>query len=255
MYTDQELLELQETLYSSRNPTRRWLHCSRRDWIQSTIARIGSNSFRALEIGPGSGVYLPALAEVADKVIASDVEEAYLDNARELARRIPKLDCIKDDITNTKLEGGSFDLILCTEVVEHIENSRAALAGLAFLLSPNGNIILTTPQRYSPLEIFAKVAFLPGIIQLVRLIYREPIIPTGHINLLTEGKLREQIAAAGLEIHDFYKSGLYLPVIAEIAGDSGQNFLQWCERKLRGSALSWLLWTQYYVLRKPGKST
>jgi len=167
---------------------------------------------------------------------------------------LPGLCCVRDDITSTRLEAGAYDLILCTEVIEHIADSRAAIAGMARLLTPGGTLLLTTPQRYSPLELCAKVAFLPGIIQLVRLVYREPIIETGHINLLTESDLRAQIQAAGLEIVETYKSGFYLPLVAEIGGRAGQRVLQWCESRLRGSALSGLLWTQYYVLTKGNES-
>jgi len=39
MATDRELVELQETLYTSSNPTRRWLHCIRRDWIYDALNR------------------------------------------------------------------------------------------------------------------------------------------------------------------------------------------------------------------------
>ena len=73
----------------------------------------------------------------------------------------------------------------CAEVIEHIADAHAALCGLEKLLKPGGTLILSTPQRYSPLELCAKIAFLPGFIQLVRLIYREPILETGHIKVLT----------------------------------------------------------------------
>jgi hypothetical protein len=96
------------------------------------------------------------------------------------------------------------------------------------------------------------VAFLPGIIQLVRLVYREPVIPTGHINLLTEGELLRQVTDAGLVVESSWKCGFYLPLVAELGGETGRRFLQCCESRLRGSALSWLLWTQCYLLR-PGQ--
>jgi 2-polyprenyl-3-methyl-5-hydroxy-6-metoxy-1,4-benzoquinol methylase len=254
VHSDQELLDLQNTLYTSRNPTRRWLHVSRRDWIEARIRQLGAGCGRALEVGPGSGIYLSVLAEMAENVVAADIEDAYLDQARVIAQSLPGLCCVRDDITSTRLEAGAYDLILCTEVIEHIADSRAAVAGMARLLTPGGTLLLTTPQRYSPLELCAKVAFLPGIIQLVRLVYREPIIETGHINLLTESDLRAQIQAAGLEIIETYKSGFYLPLVAEIGGRAGQRVLQWCESRLRGSVLSGLLWTQYYVLTKGNES-
>ena len=248
--TEQELLQLQETLYTSKNPTRRWLHCSRRDWINSRIQEAGRPTQRALEVGPGAGGYLQVLADNADAVVAADIEETYLQQARKLAATNPKLSCVKDDITRTQLPEESFDLLLCTEVIEHIADSEAALRGLHRLLAAGGTLILSTPQRYSPLEVCAKVAFLPGVIRFVRWVYQEPIIETGHINLLTEGELGTQISRAGFRVESSYKLGFYLPFVAELFGEAGLTLLKWLEKKLRGSRLSWLLWTQCYVLRK-----
>ena len=247
--TRQELRELQDTLYSSRNPTRRWLHVARRDWIVAAVRRYGVHGGRALEVGPGSGVYLPVLAEKAAIVVAADIEEAYLDQARELTDIIDQLEVVRDDITASKLEPGAYQLVLCTEVIEHIADSPSALAGLAKALSKEGVVVLSTPQTFSPLELAAKIAFLPGVIHLVKWIYREPIIPTGHINLLTEGQLRRQLEQAGLVVEETFKSGFYLPLVAELGGKPGKRFLQWCESRLKNSRLSWLLWTQCYVLR------
>ena len=244
-----ELVALQEVLYDSSNPTRRWLHVARRDWVQQAISEYGKGAGRALEVGPGSGVYLPDLLQVAAEVVASDIEEAYLQQARQLAESEPALTVRRDDITATEQASGQYQLVLCTEVIEHIADSDAAIAGLARLVTDDGVIILTTPQRDSPLELCAKVAFLPGIIQLVRMIYREPIIPTGHINLLTEKGLRQQIADNGLVVERVWKSGFYLPLVAELGGEAGCRFLRWCELKLRNGPLSGLLWTQSYVLR------
>ena len=246
-----DLVELQETLYTSKNPTRRWLHTVRRDWINSALRSCASHteSTRSIEIGPGAGGYLPLLSELSRRVTAADIELEYLEHARTVTADLKNLDFVTDDITRSQLPEGVFDLVLCTEVIEHIADSQAALNGLKKLLSPDGRLVLSTPQRYSPLELCCKIAFLPGIIDLVRWVYREPIIPTGHINLLTETELKRQISEAGFFIEDEYKSGLYLPVIAEAMGGFGLEVEKFLERKVRGSCFAWLLWTQYYVLR------
>ncbi len=248
--TKSELVELQETLYTSRNPTRAWLHVSRRDWITAALesSAAGRDVGLAIEVGPGSGVYLPLLSRLSGRVIAADIEQEYLEHAGLLTDSLPNLSCQTDDITRSDLPAGAFDLVLCTEVIEHIADSPAALAGLRRLLAPGGRLVLSTPQRYSPLELFAKIAFLPGIIDIVRLIYREPIIPTGHINLLTEKALKDQLAAAGFVILDEHKCGLYLPVVAEALGGVGLKIEQWIEKRIRGTWLDFLLWTQCYVL-------
>lgn len=250
MASDAELVELQRTLYTSANPTRRWLHCTRRDWITDAVRRWAPQIRRqALEVGPGAGVYLPLLSGLFERVFASDVEPAYLRFAAPLVNEFANLQFLADDISASRLPAGEFDLVLCSEVVEHIADSRAALAGMRRLLRPGGVLILSTPQPYSPLELAGKVAFLPGIIQLVRLIYRESILATGHINLMSSRKLEKQLIELGFQIVERHKSGMYLPFVAEFAGQYGLKLEQWLEKHLRGGPAEGLLWTQYYVAR------
>jgi 2-polyprenyl-3-methyl-5-hydroxy-6-metoxy-1,4-benzoquinol methylase len=249
MKPENKLVELQHTLYTSSNPTRRSLHCSRRDWIFAAIKRYSGEKYdsNALEVGPGSGIYLPVLAALFDNVTAIDIEEAYLINARKLMPAHPNLSLKVDDILNSVLPDGYFDFILCTEVVEHISGSEVAIAEMRRLLRPGGILLLSTPQRYSPLEITAKVAFLPGVIQLVRMIYQEPIIETGHINLMTERQVVDQLEASGFKMVEQYKSGFYIPLVAEFMGHLGLRVENWIEARIRSSALDGVLWTQYYI--------
>jgi len=241
-----ELVSLQRTLYQSRNPTRRWLHTSRKAWVEERILREGRGGV-ALEVGPGSGVYLPALQRVCSSVVATDIQEAHL---YDLEPRFPGVRLVRDDITQSRLEAESFDLVLCSEVVEHLENSEAALSEMARLLRPGGALILTTPQRFSTLEMASKVAFLPFVVPLVRLVYREPVLKQGHINLLTRREARRQVARTGLEIVEEHLSGMYIPLLAELGGEGARRMAARMEEALRRGALSWALWTQCYLARK-----
>ena len=55
----------QATLYSSRNPTRRWLHVSRREWVLNAVRDYTENRYsRALEVGPGAKAHLVDLRAV-----------------------------------------------------------------------------------------------------------------------------------------------------------------------------------------------
>ena len=250
-----ELLGLQQTLYTSRNPTRRWLHCSRRDWVMHTLRRVRAEgpqnaTTRALEVGPGSGVYLPMLATLFDEVLATDIERCFLDHAEALAATHPNIRATVDDITDSRLPDASFDVVLCSEVIEHLPDSRPALATFRRILKPGGTLILSTPLRYSPLEQTAKVAFLPGVVDVVRRVYREPVLKMGHINLLTEGELRAQLQHADLAIREHHKTGFYLPLVAEFGGRGGQRMLEYLEGRMRHGPLSQLLWTQYYVAQR-----
>jgi 2-polyprenyl-3-methyl-5-hydroxy-6-metoxy-1,4-benzoquinol methylase len=238
-----ELVALQETLYTSRNPTRRWLHTSRKAWIEAQIAAAGPGR-SALEVGPGSGVYLPALLKAFEKVSAVDIERAHLDH---LGPRFPEVRLIEADVTAPIDSMGTFDFVLCSEVVEHIPDSAAALRGIASLLEPGGTLVLSTPQRYSPLELASKIAFLPGVVSIVRAIYREPVLKQGHINLMTRRTVRRQLAEAGFRIRAEHLSGMYVPLVAEFGGRPGLAAARALERIVQDSPLSGLLWTQYYV--------
>lgn len=256
MASKRALLELQQTLYESKNPTRRWLHCRRRDWIIDAIRRyLAPGKKRALEVGPGAGVYLPVLASLFDQVTAMDIENVYLEHAQRLTALHPNLTLAADDITRSQLADGSFDLILCSEVIEHIPVPGAALQEMHRLLSPGGIMIISTPQRYSTLELAAKVAFLPGIVNLVRMIYGEAVLEMGHISLMSAKEFRSRLEASGFHLLEHFKSGLYLPLIAEFMGATGLRMESWLEGRFRSSSLlSNLLWTQYFVV-KSGKSS
>jgi SAM-dependent methyltransferase len=249
MQTEAELLPLLETLYNSRNPTRRWLHRTRRDWIIGKLRQYAQGD-RALEIGFGAGVYLPALAELFTEVVGTDLEEAHLRHARGIALKYPNLRLMRDDIVDSRLPASSFSLVLCSEVVEHLPDAGPALATIHRLLEPGGILILSTPQRRSLMELSCKFAFLPGVINIVRRIYGEAVFETGHINLLSENQMTRQLEAAGLAIRERFKSGMYLPSVAEFLGGSGLRFEQWLEGRVRGRALDWMLWTQYYVAQR-----
>jgi SAM-dependent methyltransferase len=251
MRGESTLLQLQDTLYRSRNPTRRWIHTRRREVIEGLLRTVaGAGVEQALEIGPGSGVYLPLLASLATKVVVSDIEPSFLDRAKEQLAGRPDTRFVVDDITATKLTPGSFDLILCTEVLEHIPAWRAALGSMARLLRPGGALVLSTPQPRSPLELLGKLAFRPGVIQLVRAVYREPILETGHCSLVSARRLDGELASHGLRIEHRSWTGAYLPLVAEVGGQAALRLEQALEPRLQARRLRGLLWTQYVVARR-----
>ena len=49
------------------------------------------------------------------------------------------------DITALPFEDGAFDAILCSHVLEHVEDDRAAMAELARVLRPGGWLLVLVP--------------------------------------------------------------------------------------------------------------
>jgi SAM-dependent methyltransferase len=54
---------------------------------------------------------------------------------------------LKLDITDMDLPDGSFDLILCSHVLEHVPDDRAAMSELRRVLAPGGLCLVLTPYR------------------------------------------------------------------------------------------------------------
>lgn len=64
---------------------------------------------------------------------------------------------IQDDIQNIgqQLNNEKFDTIICAEFIEHLENPYAFLRQLKSYLSPNGQLIITTPNPFGfPASLF-----------------------------------------------------------------------------------------------------
>lgn len=247
------LFDLQLVIYTSKNYTRRRLHQTRLRWVTNAITKYIADirMAQAIEYGPGSGIYLPVLAKYCVQVIGADVELAYLSGIEPSAKQIENLKLTVDDIQHSNFADESFNFALCSEVLEHVPNPEAAIKTLYRILKPGGIAVVTTPQRYSLMELSSGVAFLPGIIQLVRAIYREPILKMGHISLRSYHELSATIADCGFRVIEHTKFGLYIPVVAEFGGDLGGRAIEALERHICDSSLNWALWTQAYVLQKP----
>ncbi len=112
---------------------------------------------RFMDIGCAYGGYVVAAAKAgADHVAGIDVDPDYLELARQLlsahgVRGQLELGGVEDDaLRETICRDGGFDVITCTDVLEHVADPVAALAGLVGYLAPGGRIYLTIPNFRNP---------------------------------------------------------------------------------------------------------
>lgn len=108
---------------------------------------IASHQMRGelLEYGAGSGQLLSALApqEIFSTMTGIDI----LPRPASLGKEINWIQC--DLSLGVPLPDRSFQTILSTEVIEHLENPRAVVREWARLLKPGGWLIVTTPNQES----------------------------------------------------------------------------------------------------------
>jgi SAM-dependent methyltransferase len=116
-------------------------HLARYRWAAQMVG-----DRRVLDAGCGVGYGSVILAEAdAREVLGVDLGEAVVAAASAAER--PGLRFAQGDIARLDAEGGSFDAIVCFEVIEHVEDPHVVLAEFARLLAPGGLLVISSPNR------------------------------------------------------------------------------------------------------------
>lgn len=243
----QDSIAFQQKLYDDANPTRRGLHRARRAWIEQRLQPLLDRAKCVMEVGVGCGTFTRFISNHDLDIKAVDINPAFLAGVATLRQ----VTVIEGDAT-TDLGIRDIDVILCSEVIEHVpaDRSQAMLKQFYASLAPGGTLILTTPQRFATVELMARLFKFPPVLWLARKIYGTAE-ELGHINLMTRGELGRQIVRAGFTVEERDLFGFYLPVVAEFGGTAGAGLLAAMGRLFkRMPLLSHLIWTQAWVLKK-----
>jgi 2-polyprenyl-6-hydroxyphenyl methylase/3-demethylubiquinone-9 3-methyltransferase len=119
---------------------------------EEVIARHSDARYRALDIGCGTGEFLPLLAGRNAEVVGLDGSEEMLKiSAERLGRTIHRnVHLVQSDIAGiATLNLGRFDLIIASSVLEYIADLESTLRDIAALLNPAGCFVFSIPNRSS----------------------------------------------------------------------------------------------------------
>jgi 2-polyprenyl-3-methyl-5-hydroxy-6-metoxy-1,4-benzoquinol methylase len=133
--------------YSHKNPLINWLFWQRlrkaMDYIEA-----GAPYENVLDFGCGSGVMLPFLCGVGARVTAMDIDLLPFERVSR-QRAFPANLQVHDarEVTLSDLPKASFDLIIATDVLEHVEDLGGTLNAMKDLLKPSGQIVISGPTE------------------------------------------------------------------------------------------------------------
>ena len=100
-----------------------------------------------LEDGCGVGMYVEHLSQLGGKVVGLEYD---FERAGEAAQRSPEI--LSAAAEHLPFPSGRFDFILSHEVIEHVQDDRAAVSEMVRALRPHGRVALFCPNRGYPFE-------------------------------------------------------------------------------------------------------
>ncbi|MBM7805186.1 SAM-dependent methyltransferase [Geodermatophilus bullaregiensis] len=139
---------------------------------------------RVLEVGSGCGALALRLRDAGFDVVPTDLDPPH--------DWIHRLDLDAPDWTDDTR--GPFDMVVCVETLEHVENPRQVLRSIRSLLRPGDKLLVSTPNithPHSRLKMLLRGA--PYIFGPRH--YHQP----GHITILPDWMLSEHVRLAGFD--------------------------------------------------------
>lgn len=151
---------------------------ARNDLIVWALAHHFPNAGNLLEIGCGTGFVLQGIHKALPTLdlLGGELSEAGAAIAR---RRLPDVPVETLDALDLPYVE-AFDVVCAFDVLEHIQDDRDALAGLARATKPGGGVVVTVPQHRWLWSIADEAAL--------------------HARRYTRAELRDKLQSAGLGV-------------------------------------------------------
>jgi ubiquinone/menaquinone biosynthesis C-methylase UbiE len=118
---------------------REFNHRSRDRWVEDR-ARSVKSGLRVLDVGAGTAPY----RKLFEHCQYETQDFAQYDGYKGPEGQYSKIDYVSD-ITEIPVDDATFDVILCTEVLEHVPRPVEALREMVRITKPGGRLFLTAP--------------------------------------------------------------------------------------------------------------
>jgi len=166
---------------------------------------------KALDIGCGSGAMARELLDRGFDVTAADISQGMLDATRKTTAKHPRAKHItftQQDIEHLTLPDNTFDVIICTGVIEYLKSDDKACAELARVLKPGGVAFVSTQNRASLARFFEEALFL-----IIPRRLKNKIVTVKQHRTHTPWQLDREMRRVGLTKEDFAYHHFYpLPI-------------------------------------------
>ena len=155
---------------------------------------VGARYGRLLEVGYGSGIFMPHLAQHCDELAGVDRHDCHEQVTQQLAKHGVHAELHSSDVTALPFPDDAFDCAVSISVIEFVPDLAAACREIARVLRPDGHFILVTPAKSLVSDVGLKLltgnsaddaygtkreAVLPTLLDTFTLLKNRPFPPLG----------------------------------------------------------------------------
>jgi 2-polyprenyl-3-methyl-5-hydroxy-6-metoxy-1,4-benzoquinol methylase len=188
--------------------------------------RVAASALSILEVACGTGGITLPLARLGAHVRALDID------ARDVATLVARARELRFDNLTAGVEDAftfrhdaRYDVIVASEVMEHVLDPDALLDNLVLHMAPGGLLIVTTPNGYGPWELsnYVRPHHVARRWNWIRRAIGKPpyIAGTGpdHCQHYTRRRLLAMFHRHGLDVHRFMNSDFILTISKSLRGN------------------------------------
>jgi len=170
------------------------------------LEKLTTRNPRILDVGCGGGILSEALAKEGAQVMGLDLSDTAIQVAKQHARQQKlEIDYRYESVEQIAREHpGSFDVVTCMEMLEHVPEPRKIIAACVQALKPGGHAFFSTINR-------TPKAFLFAIIGGEYILHLLPRGTHTYSKLIRPQELKDWACEAGLEFVQF-ASLIYNPL-------------------------------------------
>lgn len=197
----------------------------RLEWINNLAPLAGK---RVIDIGCGGGILAESMAKRKAHVTGIDLSDKALKVA-DLHSLETGIEIRYEKISAEEMaerEAGSFDVVTCMEMLEHVPDPASIVKACMKLAKPGGKVFFSTINRNPKAYLFAVIG-AEYVLQM---------LPKGthdYQKFITPAELSQDIRNAGLEVLQMKGMG-YNPLtkIYSLNQDTSVNYLVACSKPL-----------------------
>jgi 2-polyprenyl-3-methyl-5-hydroxy-6-metoxy-1,4-benzoquinol methylase len=153
------------------------------DGIKRIAKTYKASVLTVVDAGAGSGAISIDMAGMGHKVISIDIAESSLLKFAEVARKLG-IQQVVSPLEATPLAGEFADIVICSEVLEHLVDPQKVLDELARITKQNGYLVVSVPYAQILQEVLC-----PNCLQ--------KFFINGHIHSFNKNTLLTMLSNAG----------------------------------------------------------